>query len=256
MSLDSTPIRTDSDGDAVIKLVGDTGTNQVKVNSSGELEIPLQEPLDVSSATVTVTDDGNLDINSLPEPLDVSDATVTVADNGSFSVSSLPEPLDVSDATVTVDDSGNFVVTSDIRVGSSDVSDTNPVPVKRVGEGSGTARTQFQETTGLAAQSSTTFNFAIANSTTGHVEYVNVSSEVAFKAEIQTFNGTSATTFATGYGEPGDEFVLNPENSRADGYSQSNTGSGEEFRVVVTNNGDSLGGASGDVACTFETEEV
>jgi hypothetical protein len=68
----------------------------------GIVDIQEDSPLDVSGAVITVTDDGSLDVNSLPEPLDVSGATITVTDDGSLDVNSLPEPLDVSGATVNI----------------------------------------------------------------------------------------------------------------------------------------------------------
>jgi hypothetical protein len=271
MTLNATPVRTDEDGDVVFKLVGDAGANQGQVTSAGELKVSvpdtvtvtdngaldvasLPEPLDVSSATVTVTDNGTFDINSLPEPLDVSSATVTITDDGAFDVNSLPEPVDVSAQTVTVTDNGSFVADADLRVGTTPVSATNPVPIEDAGT-SGSPRSQFAEATGVAPSNSNTLSFSIANSTTGRIRYVNVSGDAAFKADIQTFDGTTASTVAIGYGDAGDEFVFNPEDPDAASLEQANTASGEEFRVVVTHNGDTIA-QNGDFSCTFQTVEV
>lgn len=85
----------------------------VTVTDDGTLTIAnLPEPVDVDTGKVTVTDDGTLAINSLPEPLDVSGATVTIRDDGNLSIASLPEPLDVSGATVSVTDDGALSVAS------------------------------------------------------------------------------------------------------------------------------------------------
>jgi hypothetical protein len=80
--------------DAVrVVLIGDELSEDIGATVSGVVDVQEDTPLDVSGATVTVTDDGSLDINSLPEPLDVSGAVVSVQED---------TPLDVSGATVDV----------------------------------------------------------------------------------------------------------------------------------------------------------
>lgn len=169
--------------------------------------------------------------------------TVTVTDDGSFN------------ATVSQPSHDNLNANANIQVGDTDVSSSNPVPISDQGE-PGTSVADYQASSALAAQSSETLNFSISSSTTGRVQHVFVSSEVPFTAEIQKYNGTSATTIAFLNGDAGesDEFV--PENATASLYEQDNTGSGEEFRVVATNNNASGVGASGIVHVTFEQTEV
>jgi citrate lyase gamma subunit len=134
---EATETGTDADGNPILR-------NVVAVE-------PGSDPLDVSAATVTVTDDGQLDINSLPnvtvgtisDTIGVSSLPTLPAGNnniGDVDVASLPNvtigsenadlatqttlssvlselqsALDVSGATVTTTDDGNFNVTLDAQ---------------------------------------------------------------------------------------------------------------------------------------------
>lgn len=73
--------------------------------SDAEVDVDIQSQ---TLGTLTVTDDGSFQIvdstdTVIEEPLDVSDAVVTVTDDGALAIASLPEPIDVSGAEVDVD---------------------------------------------------------------------------------------------------------------------------------------------------------
>jgi hypothetical protein len=84
----------------------------VEVEVPGVVDVQESSPLDVSGATLTITDDGDFNIHDssgsiIEEPLDVSDATVTVTDDGSLNIvdsadNIIEEPLDVSGGVVSV----------------------------------------------------------------------------------------------------------------------------------------------------------
>jgi len=89
-----------------------SGQAQSAVDVANQID-QIQNTL--SSQTITVTDDGNLAIATLPEPIDVSASEVdvdlnsqtigslTVTDDGSLAISSLPEPIDASGSEIDVD---------------------------------------------------------------------------------------------------------------------------------------------------------
>ena len=105
-------ISVDADLTAESITIEDEDGDTAHITEGGRLLVSFPEPLDVSDATVPVTDDGTFEINSLPEPVDVSGSVVTVEDAGTFAIDSLPEPLDVSSATVTITDDGTLDVNS------------------------------------------------------------------------------------------------------------------------------------------------
>lgn len=168
--------------------------------------------------------------------------TITVTDDGNFN------------ATVEQATHDNLNANANLQVSDTDVSATNPVPTTEVGQ-TGTPAVDYQATAALAAQSSETLSFTISTGTTGEIERVFISSEVPFTGEIQRFDGTSATTVGFVNGEAGDSEVFIPEVVDAAFYEQANTGSGEEFRVIATNNNTSGIGDSGIIHVTFETTE-
>lgn len=111
-------ISVDADLTAESITIEDDDGDTAHITEGGRLLVSFPEPLDVSDATVPVTDDGTFDINSLPEPVDVSGSVVTVEDDGTFAIDSLPEPLNVSGATVTVTDDGAFNIAGSVDVSS------------------------------------------------------------------------------------------------------------------------------------------
>jgi hypothetical protein len=95
----ATDISVDADLTAESIAIEDGDGDVAHITEGGRLLVSFPEPVDVSDATVTVTDDGSLDINSLPEPVTIVDdgnllvsdilSTVTVTDDGSLDVSSV-----------------------------------------------------------------------------------------------------------------------------------------------------------------------
>ncbi len=299
MSQDPTSVRTEDDGAVVSKIVGDTATNQVAVDASGQLNVDVTsasaEPFDVSAAEVDVDINSqtlaNIDSNlnqvggtaqsgvDIAQKIDDLEDALASVGTDSFLVDS-NNPLDVSASEVDVDINsqtlGSVTVTDDgsfnsiveqashdnlnananIQVGDTDVDNSNPVPVTDVGGGSGTPVADYQQTSSISGQTSETLNFAISSSTTAEIRQVTASAEVPYKAEVQTYNGTTATTVAVIHGEAGETSEFQPETLNASLFAQANTGAGEEFRVVATNNNKSGVGQSAAINVTFEhTEE-
>jgi len=87
--------------ESVIIEDGDGGT--LEITSTGAITVA-----DVLSA-LTVTDDGNFAINSLPEPVDVSGATVTVTDDGALDVNSVSAVVETTTPSTTTGSSYGFV---------------------------------------------------------------------------------------------------------------------------------------------------
>ena len=216
----------------------------------GNISEVFVETLDTALAgteggLITYTDRALQSVNADQLRVDVENfnaGTITVTDDGSFN------------ATVEQATHDNLNANANIQVGDADVSTSNPVPTTDVGQ-AGTPTVNYQATAALAAQASETLNVPISNGTTGEIERVFVSSEAPFAAEIQTFDGTTPTTVGFINGEAGDSEDFIPEVKEAALYEQANTGSGEEFRVVCTNNNASGIGDSAAIHVTFETTE-
>ena len=113
--------------------VEDTGGNQVDPLAAGD------QPFDVSGAVVTITDDGNLAVASLPEPLDVSSAEVDV-DLNSQSLSEVATNLsqiggtaqsavDVADKIDQIEDALASVGADSLRVASPNPLDVSAAEV-------------------------------------------------------------------------------------------------------------------------------
>jgi len=84
-------------GERLTDALDSVGDDELRIAPPGKLDVDLAAQ---SVASVTVTDDGNLAIASLPEPLDVSDAEVDV-DLNTQTVS-----------PITVTDDGNLAIAS------------------------------------------------------------------------------------------------------------------------------------------------
>lgn len=292
MAIDPRDVRTANDGDVVAKIVGSGGANQLAIDANGDLSVDISEAedsiliygndgtnnqpiktdssgaVDVSGATVTVTDDGSFNVDAVladvntggaqtnnllidiaaqsTGALDVSGATVTVTDNGSFA------------ATVSQTTHDNLNANANLQVSDTDVSDTNPVPVVEVDAEAGnkTPQADHKATASLSPGSSETLSFALSASVTGRLQDVLASAEVPWKAEIQkTAEDGTTTTIGTLYGEGGDHAIYEPKNSQASLYEVTSDASPTaSFDVVCTNNGPSTGN-SGAVEVTLAWDE-
>jgi hypothetical protein len=106
----------------------------------------------------------------------------------------------------------------------------------------------------LAPQADATLSSSvITNGVNGILRSVTVGAEGPWRAEIQKYDGTTATTIVTLYGKAGDTKTFDPE-VRADLITQAG-GTGRVFRAVVKNNNFSGIGASFPIHVTFEWSE-
>lgn len=236
------------------------GGDEVRIDTSPS------EPIDASGSEIDV------DITSQTLGQVTTTLDDALASNGTDELridTSPSEPIDASGSEIDVDINSQTLsnvsvsqsshdtlnANANIQVADTDVGETNPVPVYEAGDSSDDPAADHQETAALNSGVSETLNFSIAANTTAYLEQVFVSSEVPFTAEVQKFDGTSASTIAFLSGESGDTESFVPEQSRASLFEQANTGSGEEYRVVCTNNQNSSLTSSGKVHVTLESEE-
>lgn len=189
----ATDISVDADLTAESIAIEDGDGDVANITQDGRLLVSFSEPVDVSDATVTVTDDGSLDINSLPEPVDVSGSVVTVTDDGTFTIDSLPEP-------VTIVDDGNLLV-SDV-LSTVTVTDDGSLDVSSVG---GVVTTTTGSTTNGSTygvqQAETTPSLIVgANENRESVILQNKGSEsmyVGFDDSLSSFTGLEVTAGGT-----------------------------------------------------------
>ena len=97
----ATGISVDADLTAESVTIEDGDGDTLHITEGGRLLVSFPEPLDVSDATVPVTDDGTFAIDSLPEPLNVSGATVTVTDDGALDVNSVSAVVETTTPSTT-----------------------------------------------------------------------------------------------------------------------------------------------------------
>lgn len=181
--------------------VTDTQSNNVDIVGQTLNSLSIQEsaPLDVSGATVTITDDGTLTIANLPEPVDVDTGKVTVTDDGTLAINSLPEPLDVSGATVTVRDDGNLSIASlpeplDVSGATVSVTDDGALSVASV-ESNVTVEQQLASTGSYGSISVGTTATEVIPANTGRQSFIvqNLSADtsafIGFDSNLTDLNG-------------------------------------------------------------------
>lgn len=199
---------------------GDYAPHQVNANGALYVDVTDSEPLDVSAATVTVTDDGSFN------------------------------------ATVSQSTHDNLNANANLQVGDTDVSDSNPVPVTILDEpGTVTAQASFATATGVSPGATSDIDSSVISSgVTGRLKAAHVSADVAFIATVKKFDGTTETTVGELRGAPGDAPTFEPANPEASLFEQAGDGTSTVFRVTFTND-EETGGNNGAMSVTFEYDE-
>lgn len=172
----SLPVRTETKGDVVSKLVDTAGVNEAAINASGEL-------------SVTSTD---LDIRDLAQATD----SVTVGDGTSAVTVNADNGLEVH-LNNTLDVTATDLDIRDLTSASDSVTVANtvgaPIYVNVVDGVGGTNTVDYQTTASVAKNASTTHTFGVSGGTFrgGHL---HISGSGKLKVEVKSGVAASETT--------------------------------------------------------------
>lgn len=229
------PIKTKTNGDAVVKLVDFTvNTQGLAIDASGRLAIVPNLAVNNAqvSGTTTSVNNGVTDAGTTRVTLS-SDSTGQVKlATGANIIGSLAANQSVNNAQV----SGTAI---DVNTGNASAGTMRVVlatnqPVVSVTQGnSGTVTDTYGTSTALASGATATLDSANVTSGTGHLTEATVSSSVALKAQIGTWDGTTFIVFRTFFCPANGSITYTP--SRSDAITKA-TGATAKFRWSITNN--------------------
>jgi hypothetical protein len=244
------PIKTKSNGDAVIKIVDyTTNTQGQAINSSGAASSNLTYVggsavalgSTTASASLPVTLASN-DTNTTPFVTSGGggyvrqDSTATIAKESGGNLATLAGGVSSSKYQSNIAQVGG----SALALGQTTMSASVPVAIAS-NQGAipttvgltGTDTDTYGTSASLAAGSTVTIDSTNIASGTGHLVDATVSSSVALKAQLGTWNGTTFTVFRTFF-VPANGTVIY-QAPRSDAITLA-TGTTAKFRWSITNN--------------------
>jgi len=197
----SLPIRTETDGDAVVKVVDTAGTNILVIDASGNISSLITDGTDTLAISAAGAASVDIAANSIGLATEVTLSTlngkVTACDTGSVTISSaLPTGANnigkvyITDGTTDVDvgTSGELIV--DQLTGAVwDVS----LAV------SGTAVTDYDTASAVASSGTSNHTYTVTAGKTLTLKQVSFSSSGRAKIEVQTGTPLSETTKFVGF---------------------------------------------------------
>lgn len=238
----SLPIRTDLDGDVVVRVSdGTTPSQKLKVNSDGSVNITD------NSGSITV-DSTNLDIRNLTFVRDKTDASGSVIDLSAASLAAL-ESITVQNPSgsgaVNIQDGGNSItvdaialdirslsaLTDSVTVRLKDAngavfSNSNPLPVTITDAIAGATEVlDFKQATAVAAAASDTHTYTVTALKSLKLSKIQATASGKIKVEIK-FGAVLKVVLFNSTAETNVEYVFRaPESHPA----------GEVISVVITN---------------------
>ncbi|PCI45868.1 MAG: hypothetical protein COB41_00320 [Proteobacteria bacterium] len=249
----SLPMRTENDGDAVIKIAdGTTPSQHLAVNADGSINITDNS----GSITVDASDLDIRDLSASQDNIAISDGTDTLAINGDGSINATvsasnldirdlvfaTDKVDVSGSTVTIQDGGNSITVDatdlDIRdldasqdnIAISDGTDTLGInadgSINVVVSGSaGTPVCDFNTSASVAKDVSVNHDYTVTALMTLSIEEVLASGSGKIKVQVLVDGNIIFVGFNS---------TANP-NVRVPLESICTAGAGEVVRITITN---------------------
>lgn len=269
----SLPVRTEANGDVVVKLGdGTTPSQQLAVDSSGRAVVKLddgsgnvissqasggQRALDVGVNVAGVQVDPRAvraltssDVVTVVQPTPANfTATVNIAAAQTLStVTTVSTVTAVTAITNALPTGTNRIGTARLDVGGADVSATNPVPVTLTANVSGTPVQSYNTAAAVAAAATSNHDYTVTAAKTLSLTRIWGSSSGKLKIEVQVETGVATGVFNTKF--VGFNSTSSP-NIDITNSTPTQVAAGVRVRVIRTNEDK----AAEDVYTTVEGSE-
>jgi hypothetical protein len=226
----SLPIRTENDGDAVVKIADSTTTTQhLQVNADGSAEVN-QKKLDHTTDNVAISSGGNEasvngsgqllvkddNLDATTDNVAISDGTNTATVNGSNQLLVKDDDLDASTDSVQAnlhDEAGN------------PFSLTNPLPVEMVSDAQGDEVVDYNTSASVAKSASVNHDYTVSVGKTFIGKKAFVSGSGKLKVELQV----NAVTKYVGFNSTANPNIEIPLEGMLKGNAT------EVVRMIITN---------------------
>ena len=229
---------------------GTDGTNTQSYTAAGEAKVSITEPIPAGTNNI-----GSVNQGTSPwVTSDLADGSVSGGTAGTKSLlaggiynSSLPTLTTGQQVGLQTDSSGRLLVGSiasslpsgtnllggtNVYIGGSIASNTNPVPVSITNTPSGTSVNKYNTTATLASGGTANHVYTITTSKTFTGRKFWASGSGKIRADIQTSpDGSTYTTYWTGFSSP----VMPNIDIQLDTLAIQDTGTGSTIRIVITN---------------------
>ena len=237
------PVKTKVNGDVVASIVDAAGTNKAAVSATGAVKVDNSAVTQPVSGTVTANaGTGNFTVaqatgTNLHAVLDTGSTTAVTQATGT----NLHAVLDTGSTTAVTQATGTNLHTV-VDSGAVTVSQATGTNLHVVVDGTvttsgggliGTVADNYLTSAALAAGATITLDSLSVPSGTGHLTEGTVSSSVALKAQLGTWNGTTFTVKRTFFIPANAAFSYLP--SRSDELNLA-TGATATYRWSITNN--------------------
>lgn len=243
----SLPIRTENDGDVVVKLVdGSTPTQKLAVDASGNAQTIVNNGAGAAAVNIqdggnSITVDGTVTTiqGTSPWTTSVNNLPATVDTNyGAVGSSTLRTAAEIGNSSGAADFNNGATgaqtlrVAANLAVAGANVTSLNPVPVNVVSTNNGTEVNDYNTSAALAPNTPSNHDYAITSSKTFKGRKFWASASGKLKIEVQI--SADGTTFVTKW--VGFNSTANPNISiDLDNLTVSESGTGAKIRIIRTN---------------------